>query len=96
MQDSTVTKGKNKCELCSMNATHSGLDAKKITHDFCEHHSLKDLSTPKVNKVKESNLKRLTPIFYVFLFIFTFPLIRQINGVNGMLYMMDFMGILFL
>ena len=85
-----------KCELCSMDATHNQIDAKNIMHHFCEHHSLENLNTPKLNKVKESTLKRLTPVFYVFLFIFIFPLIRQISEVNGMLYMMDFMGIFFL
>lgn len=65
-------------------------------HFFCQHHSLKDLNTPKLNKVKESTLKRLAPLFYVFIFIFAFPLIRQISVINGMLYMMDFMGIFFL
>jgi len=87
---------KNKCELCSMDATHSQTDAKNIVHYFCEHHSLKDLDKPKLNKVKQSNFKRLIPLFYVFLFIFIFPLIRQVGGINGMLYMMDFMGIFFL
>ena len=85
-----------KCELCSMSATHSQTDVENREHFFCEHHSLKDLNKNKPSKNKESNLKRLTPLFYVFGFIFLFPLVRQLNGVNSMLYMMDFMGVFFL
>ncbi len=77
-----------------MDATHRETDAKNITHHFCEHHSIKDLNLS--NKNSQNKYQKLLPLFLVFLFIFTFPVIRQINGVNGMLYMMDFMGIFFL
>jgi uncharacterized membrane protein len=77
-----------------MDATHSQTDAKNIQHHLCEHHSIKDLSLSKKNN--QNKYQKLLPLFYVFLFIFIFPLIRQTNGFNWMLYMMDFMGIFFL
>lgn len=79
-----------KCELCSMAATHSELDGKNITHYFCQHHSLK---TPQKNK---SSHKRLFPLFSIFLLIVLLSLIRQfLNGVDLIVWMMDFMGIFF-
>ncbi len=91
---------KNKCELCSMDSTHSVTDSQNVTHNFCEHHSLENLNSKLNNNktvlIKENKYKKLIPLLYVFLFIFSFPLLRQMNGLNGMLYMMDFMGIFFL
>jgi hypothetical protein len=82
-----------KCEACSMISTHSVTDVKNVTHYFCTHHSLSDILK---NNSKENKYKKLIPLAYVFLFIFSFPLIRQIDELSGMLYMMDFMGIFFL
>lgn len=92
---------KNRCELCSMESTHSEKDSKNKEHFFCEHHSLEKLNSKSdINKtivIKENKYKKLIPLFYVFLLIFLFPLIRQdLGNVNGMLYMMDFMGIFFI
>ena len=50
----------NKCELCSMDATHNINDINNITHYFCEHHSLKDLTLENKSKVK-----RLKPLLYI-------------------------------
>lgn len=86
----------NKCELCAMKATHSQTDFENHIHFFCEHHSLKDLNYNQIITKKESKFRKLIPLFYVFLFIFSFPLIRQVNEFDGMLYMMDLMGIFFL
>ncbi|MDQ5930462.1 MAG: hypothetical protein QG594_2250 [Bacteroidota bacterium] len=80
-----------KCELCSMVATHSEIDTKDITHYFCQHHSLKNIPTAKINHL------RLIPLFSVFILIIALSLIRQfLNGTNFMMWMMDFMGIFFL
>jgi hypothetical protein len=80
-----------KCELCSMEATHGEVNSKNTTHYFCEHHSLKDLVT------KRSNSSKLLPLFYVFALIVFLSLIRQFtNGIDLMMLMMDFMGIFFL
>lgn len=97
-----MQNNKNKCELCSMDSIHSITDAENLTHYFCEHHSLENLSSKlddnknKKTPVKENKYKKLIPLVYVFLFIFSFPLLRQISELNGMLYMMDFMGVFFL
>lgn len=80
-----------KCELCSMQATHSEVDGKNTMHYFCEHHSLKNLIT------KKSNRNKLLPLFYVFVLIIFLSLIKQFtNGIDLMMLMMDFMGIFFL
>lgn len=76
-----------------MVATHSAVDIKNITHNFCEHHSLKDI------RVKQSNHQnqKLLPLFYVFGLIIFLSLVRQfMNGVDFMMWMMDFMGIFFI
>lgn len=79
-----------KCELCSMVATHSEVDNNNLNHYFCEHHSLKDI------QVKKTDHQRLLPLFYVFTLIILFSLIRQFtNGLDFMMWMMDFMGIFF-
>lgn len=80
-----------KCELCNMAATHSILDTKNTTHYFCHHHSLKNI------QVKQSNHQKLLPLFYVFGLIIFLSLIRQfLNGIDFMMWMMDFMGIFFI
>ncbi len=85
-----MQKVNQKCELCSMVATHSEVDAKNITHYFCEHHSL------KVVKESKSDLQKLLPLFYVFAGIVFLSLIRQfVYGLDFMMLMMDFMGIFF-
>lgn len=79
----------NKCELCSMDATHNITDINNVTHYFCERHSLKDLTLENKSKVKS-----LKPLLYVFLGITLLSLIRQyFLGINLMLWMMDFMGV---
>ncbi len=84
-----------KCELCSMQATHSEVDGKNTTHYFCEHHSLKNLQTTLVLPVVPKN--RLLPLFYVFALIVSLSLVRQFtSGYNLMMLMMDFMGIFFI
>jgi uncharacterized membrane protein len=73
-----------------MDSTHSQKDNKNIEHFFCEHHSLDSIS----NKDNKSNInKNLTPLFVVICGIFLVSLIRQFNGSDFMLWMMDFMGI---
>ncbi len=80
-----------KCELCSMFATHSEVDLKNIIHYFCVHHSL------KVEKKNRSDLQKLLPFFYVFAGIVFLSLIRQfVYGLDFMMLMMDFMGIFFI
>lgn len=74
-----------------MEATHTEIDVKNITHYFCLHHSLKSGDS------KRSTHQRLLPLFYVFSLIITLSLIRQfLNGADFMMWMMDFMGIFFI
>lgn len=93
---------KNKCELCNMNATHSEMDIQNVEHFFCEHHSITKIlphsnSMNNIGSVKLNNTKKLTPLFLVIFGIFLLSLVRQyIEGINFMIWMMDFMGIFFI
>lgn len=79
-----------RCELCSMVATHSVVDKNNSTHYFCEHHSLKDIPAKKIIH------ERLLPLYGVFAIIILLSLVRQFaNGLDLMVLMMDFMGIFF-
>ncbi len=79
--------------MCSMAATHSEMDMRKIEHFFCQHHNLKKLG----EKNKNISLKKLTPLLWVFSTIFALSLFRQFTiGPSFFLFMMDFMGIFFL
>lgn len=80
------------CELCKMTSTHSDIDTRGKMHSFCDHHSLQDIS-----KKSDSTLKKLLPLFTVFLIIFLLASVRQIaTGIDSVLFMMDFMGIFFI
>lgn len=94
MLENTITKFSNKkCEVCSMDATHSEYDLRKIEHFFCSHHSLKKLG----EKNKNISLRKLAPLFWVFFVIFILSIFRQLTiGPSFSLFMMDFMGIFFL
>lgn len=83
---------KQKCELCSMEWTHSERGTHGVTHYFCQYHSLKSKAVTIKNKYRE-----LTPLLAVFLIILALSSIRQITqGLDPMLFMMDFMGIFFI
>ncbi len=50
-----------------------------------------------VEQNKNTNSRSLLPLFYVFVFIISLSLIRQfINGIDFMIWMMDFMGMFFI
>ena len=83
---------KQKCELCNMESTHSEKDTHGVTHYFCHHHSLKHGVVKAKNKHHE-----LLPLLYVFLVVLALSSVRQITqGINPMVFMMDFMGIFFM
>lgn len=86
------TENKTKCELCNMDSTHAEFDTKNKEHHFCEHHNLSNLKTNK----GENKYKKLLPLFFVFLAIILISSIRQFNGLDPMLFMMDFMGVFFI
>ncbi len=88
-----------KCELCSMQATHSEIDKEDTPHYFCEHHSLAktDSHLNIVGGAKLNNTKKLTPLFLVIAGIFLLSLLRQFTGgIDFMIWMMDFMGVFFI
>ena len=81
-----------KCEMCSMQSTHTESDIQNGTHYFCEHHSLNSTKGDTKNSIQ-----RLVPLFDVLTGIALVSSFRQISGgPDPMLWMMDFMGIFFL
>ncbi len=87
----------NKCEKCSMDGefkeTIAGTD-----HFYCEHHkttnSIKvDLPVTIPKKDFLYHLKELFPLISIIGLVTLFASLRQLDGFNWMLYMMDWMGL---
>ena len=78
-----------KCKLCNMDGAHKEKNEHGVFF-YCEDH-IPNKST-KGSK-KESLLKELAPLFSVIFGIFLISLMRQIDGADFMLWMMDFMGV---
>lgn len=77
------------CELCKMSATHTEKDGHGTSHFFCDHHSLHGHK-----KSKDAEWKKLLPFFSILGGILFLSSLRQfIHGLDGWMFMMDFMGI---
>ena len=87
----------NKCEKCSMDAEYREV-VDNLVHNYCVHHktaqSIKIENIPK--KSIFTKIKDLAPLFSIILGISLLAGIRQVGNIDGMLYMMDWMGLFLL
>ena len=87
----------NKCESCGMDGEYKEV-VNSTPHYYCAHH--KTEYSVKIENLSKKNilttLKELAPLISVILGISLIALLRQIAGINTMLYMMDWMGLFLL
>ena len=87
----------NKCEKCSMDAEYREI-VDSVVHNYCTHH--KTIQSVKIGNIPKKSIitkiKDLAPLFFIILGISLLAGIRQIENIDGMLYMMDWMGLFLL